>query len=64
MRSTYGHRLGSFRDSMLGQLAGQDEADSSLNFTRGDGGLFRVRRKFYGMSTSDFVPRASELSSM
>lgn len=31
-----GDRLGSFRDSMLGKLTGQDKADGSLDLTRRD----------------------------
>ena len=32
-----GDSLGSLRDGVLGQLTGQEEPDSSLDLTRGDG---------------------------
>ena len=34
----FGDSLGAFRDSVLGELTGEEEPDSSLDFTRGDGG--------------------------
>jgi len=38
-RSELGHGLGAFRHSVLGQLAGEDEADGSLDLPGGDGWL-------------------------
>ena len=43
---------------MLGQLTGQQQADSGLDFTRGDGGLFVVRCQlgsFTGDTTEHIV---------
>ena len=33
-----GDSLGALRDGMLGELSGQEEPDSGLNFSGGDGG--------------------------
>ena len=38
-RGELGHSLGAFRDSVFGQLAGEDEADSGLDLPGGDGWL-------------------------
>ena len=38
----FGDSLGAFRDSVLGELTGEEEPDSSLDFTRGDGGSLVV----------------------
>ena len=40
--SVFGHSLGSLRDGVLGQLSWQDETDSSLHLSAGDGGSFIV----------------------
>ena len=40
-----GHSLGALRHGVLGQLAGQDEAHSSLDFARGHSGLLVVARQ-------------------
>ena len=40
-----GDSLGSLRDGVLGQLAGQDETDSGLDFPAGDGGTSVVMSK-------------------
>ena len=37
-----GDGLGAFRDGVLGQLSGEDEADGGLDFARGDGALLVV----------------------
>ena len=40
-----GHRLCTLRDGMFGQLTRKNEPHSSLDFSRGDGRLLRVRRE-------------------
>ena len=46
-----GDCLGSLRDSVLGQLSGQEETDSSLDFSGGDGGPLVVVGKTAGLSS-------------
>jgi len=41
--------LGSLRNGMLGKLTRKDEADRSLNLTRGDSGLLVVSGKLGGL---------------
>jgi hypothetical protein len=38
-----GHRFGALGDGVLGEFAGEDEADRGLDLTRRDGRLLRVR---------------------
>ncbi len=45
-----GHSLGALRHGVLGQLAGQDEAHSSLNLARGHSRLLVVARQLGGLS--------------
>ena len=47
-----GDSLGSLRDGVLGQLTGQEEPDSSLDFTRGDGGPLVVVSKTGSLSSN------------
>ena len=47
-----GDSLGSLRDSVLGQLSGQQEPDSSLDLSGGDGGPLVVVGELTGL-TSD-----------
>ena len=44
--------LGSLRDSMLGQLSGQQEPDSSLDLPGGDGGPLVVVGELAGLSSN------------
>lgn len=46
-----GDSLGSLRDSMLGQLSGQQEPDSSLDLPGGDGGPLVVVGELAGLSS-------------
>ena len=46
-----GDSLGSLRDSVLGQLSGQEQTDSSLDFSGGDGGPLVVVGKTAGLSS-------------
>ena len=48
-----GDSLGSLRDSMLGQLSGQQEPDSSLDLPGGDGGPLVVVGELTGLSSSN-----------
>ena len=41
--------LGSFRDSVLGELTGEDEADGSLDFARSNGRLLVVAGQVLGL---------------
>ena len=43
--SILGNSLGALRDGMLGELTREKQADSSLDLTRGDGGLLVVLGK-------------------
>jgi len=47
-----GDSLGSLRDSVLGQLSGQEETDSSLDLSGGDGGPLVVVGKTAGLSSN------------
>ena len=47
-----GDSLGSLRDGVLGQLSGQEETDSSLDFSGGDGGPLVVVGKTAGLSSN------------
>ena len=47
-----GDGLGSLRDGVLGQLSGQEETDSSLDFSGGDGGPLVVVGKTAGLSSN------------
>jgi hypothetical protein len=47
-----GDSLGSLRDSVLGQLSGEEETDSSLDFTRSDGGPLVVVSKAGSLSSN------------
>ena len=47
-----GDSLGSLRDSVLGQLSGEEETDSSLDFSGGDGGPLVVVGKTAGLSSN------------
>jgi len=44
-RAHLGDTLGALGDGVLGELAGQDEADGGLDLARGDGRLLVVRRE-------------------
>ena len=46
-----GDSLGSLRDGVLGQLSGQEETDSSLDFSGRDGGPLVVVGKTAGLSS-------------
>ena len=46
MQTRTGYRLGTLRDGVLGEFTREDEADSCLDFPRGDGGLLRVGSEF------------------
>ena len=46
-----GDSLGSLRDGVLGQLTGQEEPDSGLDFPGGDGGPFVVVGQTGGLSS-------------
>jgi hypothetical protein len=50
-RRVLGHSLGAFRNSVLGQLAREDQADRSLDFSGRDGGLLVVGREFGGLGS-------------
>ena len=45
-----GDSLGALRDGVLGELTGEEEPDSSLDLTRGDGGPLVVVSKSAGLS--------------
>ncbi|CAB4067763.1 unnamed protein product [Lepeophtheirus salmonis] len=45
----FGHSLGAFRDSVLGQLSGEEETDSGLDFSGGDGGSLVVVSETRGL---------------
>ena len=47
-----GDSLGSLRDSVLGKLSWEEEPDSSLDFTRGDGGPLVVVSKTGSLSSN------------
>jgi hypothetical protein len=47
-----GDGLGSLRDGVLGQLSGQEETDSSLDFSGSDGGPLVVMGKTAGLSSN------------
>ena len=47
-----GDSLGALRDGMLGELSGQEEPDSSLDFSGGDGGPLVVVSKLAGLSSN------------
>ena len=47
-----GHSLGSLRHSVLGQLTREQETDSSLDFTAGDGGSVVVVGQTRGLSSN------------
>ena len=47
-----GDGLGSLRDGVLGQLSGQEETDSSLDLSGGDGGPLVVVGKTAGLSSN------------
>ena len=47
-----GDSLGSLRDSVLGKLSWEEEPDSSLDFTRGDGGPLVVVGKTGSLSSN------------
>ena len=47
----FGDSLGSLRDGVLGQLSGQEEADSGLDLPGGDGGPLVVVGKTAGLSS-------------
>jgi len=47
-----GDGLGTFRDSVLGQLARKDEADSGLNLAGGDGRLLVVGSELRSLSSN------------
>jgi len=56
-----GHSLGSLRHSVLGQLTREQETDSSLDFTAGDGGAVVVVGQTGGLSSNtlkDVVDKA------
>lgn len=44
-----GDGLCAFRDGVLGQLTGQDQADGGLDLTRRDGGFLVVGGEFGGL---------------
>jgi len=48
-RGKLGDSLGALRDSVLGELTGEDEADSGLNFARSHGGLLVVAGQVLGL---------------
>ena len=50
-RGVLGDGLGALRDSVLGQLSGEEEPDSSLDFPGGDGRSLVVVSKFGGLSS-------------
>ena len=49
-RGELGDSLGALRDGMLGELSGEDKADSGLDLPRGDGGLLGDTSKLGGLS--------------
>ena len=56
----FGDSLGAFRDSVLGELTGEEEPDSSLDLTGGDRGSLVVVSKTAGLSSdgskrTDFI---------
>ncbi len=56
-----GHSLGSLRHSVLGQLTREQETDSGLDFTAGDGGAVVVVGQTGGLSSNalkDVVDKA------
>ncbi|CAB4067693.1 H2B [Lepeophtheirus salmonis] len=56
--SVFGHSLRSFRNSVLGQLSGEEKTDCSLDFSGGDGGPLVVvseTRRFGSDSLKDIV---------
>jgi len=50
-RGVLGHRLGTLRHGVLGQLAGENEADGGLDFPGGDGGLLVVGRELRSLGS-------------
>jgi hypothetical protein len=63
-RRVLGDSLGTFRDGVLGEFTGEDEANGCLDFTRGDGRLLVVGSKLRGLGrdTLEDVYNALELS--
>ena len=49
-----GDSLGALRDGVLGELTREEEPDSSLDLTRGDGGPLVVVSKSAGLSGDSF----------
>lgn len=50
-RRVLGDCLGALGNGMLGQFAGEDEADGGLNLPRGDGGLLVVCSELGGLGS-------------
>ena len=48
-RGELGDGLGAFRDGVLGEFTGEDEADGGLDLTRGDSGLLVVSGQVLGL---------------
>jgi hypothetical protein len=51
-RGELGDSLGTFRDGVLGELTGEDEADSGLDLAGGEGGLLVDARELHTLRRS------------